>query len=129
MERAQGSSRLANQVVGDYNTLAAASTKFQAAVVNCQGQKHALACTQAAIPELIASLNRFRRQLRASHFPPGAQADAPRLEAAVAGMTRAFRRMAAARTVTSFTAVALGAASAGIEVDQRTRRLVNDLRR
>jgi hypothetical protein len=128
VERAQGSTRLANQVVGDYNALGAASTKFQGAVAKCQSQKHPLACTQAAIPQLIVSLDRFRGELRASHFPAGAQTDALRLEAAVAGMTRALRRMAAARTATAFTNVALAAALAGSEVNQRTRRLVNDLR-
>lgn len=129
VERAQGSSRLTNQVVGDYNALASASTRFQSAVANCPDQKHALACTQAAIPELVASLDGFRGQLRAFRFPTGAQADALRLEAAVTNMTRVFRRMAAARTTTEFTAVAVSAAGAGSEVDQRTRRLIEDLRR
>jgi hypothetical protein len=87
-----------------------------------------LACTQAAIPAVIVSLERFRRQLRSYHFPAGAQADAASLEAAVTSMTRAFRRMAAARDVSAFTAVAIGAAAAGSEVDQRTTRLVDDLR-
>jgi hypothetical protein len=128
VDRAQGSSRIANQVVADYNALGAASTSFQGEVANCSGQKHALACTQAAIPGFIASLDRFHGQLRAFRFPTGAQADALRLEAAVAGMTRVFRRMAAAPTTTTFTADALSAADAGIEVDQRTRRLVSDLR-
>jgi hypothetical protein len=128
VERAQASSRLANQVVDDYNALGTASTRFQAEVAKCQNQKHAVACTQAAIPAVVVSLDRFRRQLRAFRFPAGAQADARRVEAAVTSMTRAFRRMVAARTAAAFTAVAIDAAYAGSEVDQRTTRLVNDLR-
>lgn len=128
VERAQGSSSLANQVTGDYNALGAASTRFQVAAERCQNKKHATACIRAATPEVIVSLERFGGQLRAIHFPTGPEPEALRLETAVASMTRALKATATAHTATAFTADALAVAAAGNEVDQRVHRLVNDLR-
>jgi hypothetical protein len=127
VRQARNAVRLENSVIDDYNVVGATAKRFQTAVLKCQDQKPVLACTQAAIPAVVVSLDRFRAQLRATRFPAGAQADALRLEAAVTSMSNGFRRMEAARTTTAFAAVAIGAAEAGIEVDRRTHRLVNDL--
>jgi hypothetical protein len=128
VRQARDSVRLENSVIDDYNALGASAKRFQAAVAKCEGRKHALACTQAAIPGFAAALDHYRGQLRASSFPSGARADARSLEGVAAGMARALRRMAAARTASGFAAVAIGAALAGTEVNRRSHRLIGDLR-
>jgi hypothetical protein len=121
------SSSLANRVVGDYNQATTAAAKFEVAARQCQGRKHPLGCLQALTPGLIAALDRFSGQLRATRFPAGAQPDALRLEAATTRASKTLRQMATARTAVAFFSRTLDFTVAARRVDSRARRLVNDL--